>query len=391
MLKETLMKKTLFVHLNFESLGGAELYGTTSAQALAKSGMDIFLLSSYAHASSSTISGLAHYGALPNISSTYRKIITRLGRLFGANDLWLRQALRRFSNNIDLIICGHMHCLPTVAKEAHRQNIPYWLLVYGIDVWRGWSSDEVSAIEQCPRIVTISRFTADSVETRCKNIAGKKINIIPPAVDIGFFTPSQYEINDEMLTILTVGRLSSSERYKGHDLVINALPSLAQKIRRPLEYHIVGDGDDRPRLEKLATDKGVRNMVRFHGRVSIEEMREAYRSCHIFAMPSYVSQRDDGSWTGEGFGIVYAEAASCGKPCLACDKGGQTDIVRHGVNGILVKPTVESVADGLFELLSNLDRAEEMGRTGRKIVEEEFSLEQFNRRWAEVLKESCAE
>ena len=119
-----------------------------------------------------------------------------------------------------------------------------------------------------------------------------------------------------------------------------------------------------------------------------DEFLKAYQRCHVFAMPSYVSQRPDGSWTGEGFGIVYIEAAACGKPVLACDVGGQVDCIRHGETGILVKPTVESVESGLVEILSDLKKARRMGMVGRELVLNNFTREHFNRKWAELLKQT---
>ena len=100
---------------------------------------------------------------------------------------------------------------------------------------------------------------------------------------------------------MTVSRLASSERYKGHDRVIRSLPRVLLKHPETI-YLIVGDGDDRPRLEALASEFGVRDKVRFAGLVAGEELPDYFRLADVFVMPS----------TGEGFGIVFLEAMACG-------------------------------------------------------------------------------
>ena len=105
--------------------------------------------------------------------------------------------------------------------------------------------------------------------------------------------------------LLTVGRMDSRERYKGHDLVIAALPALVAK-GHDVAYVIIGDGDDRARLENLARDTGMSERVHFLGAVEPERLVEAYRMADLFVMPS----------TGEGFGIAFLEAMACGTPAL---------------------------------------------------------------------------
>ena len=84
-------------------------------------------------------------------------------------------------------------------------------------------------------------------------------------------------------------------------------------------YVIVGEGDDRDRLENLARETGVRDSVVFTGWVDEDELPAYYSSCDVFAMPSRVEKRN-GRWTGEGFGIAYIEAAAFGKPVVAGTK-----------------------------------------------------------------------
>jgi len=112
---------------------------------------------------------------------------------------------------------------------------------------------------------------------------------------------------------MTVARLWSGDIYKGVDVTIRALPKVAQD-EQEVKYLVIGRGDDRPRLEKLAQDLGVGDRIIFAGFVPTEELVDHYRLADAYIMPSQ-----------EGFGIVYLEAMACGVPVLAGDGDGSAD------------------------------------------------------------------
>ena len=127
--------------------------------------------------------------------------------------------------------------------------------------------------------------------------------------------------------LLTVGRLAGDERGKGHDRLIAALRDLRQTAP-DLVYLIVGDGDDRDRLQALAHQEGVANAVRFAGVVGAQELADYYRVADLFVMPS----------TQEGFGIVFLEAASSGLRVIGGNRDGSADALADGVLGRLIDP-----------------------------------------------------
>src|SRR4029079_12694931 len=107
-------------------------------------------------------------------------------------------------------------------------------------------------------------------------------------------------------------------------------------------YLVIGQGDDRARVKKMAHDFGVAHAVIFAGFVPDEEMADHFRLADVFAMPS----------TGEGFGIVFLEALACGTPVLAGNRDGSVDAVDKGRLGRLVDPTdVRQIANGLVDVL----------------------------------------
>jgi len=128
--------------------------------------------------------------------------------------------------------------------------------------------------------------------------------------------------------LLTVGRLASTERSKGHEPIFTILPAL--RVQFPdLVYVIAGDGDDRERLEARARKLGLgQETVRFLGYVPDEELPDLYRLADLFVMPSAT----------EGFGIVYLEAAACGLRVLGGVGDGSNDAIQDDRVGATVDP-----------------------------------------------------
>jgi phosphatidyl-myo-inositol dimannoside synthase len=122
--------------------------------------------------------------------------------------------------------------------------------------------------------------------------------------------------------LLTVGRLDPRERYKGHDRVIAALPELLQ-WGHDVVYLIIGEGDDRARLEELALQTGVADRTRFLGSVEARRLVEAYHLADLFVMPS----------TAEGFGSAFLEAMASGTPVLGLAVAGAVDPLADGELG----------------------------------------------------------
>ena len=120
----------------------------------------------------------------------------------------------------------------------------------------------------------------------------------------------------ERPTIVTIARIE--ERYKGHDMMVRALALVLAKVP-DAQWVVIGDGSLRPGIEELARAYGVAESVRFLGAVP-DEQRDAWLArATLLAMPSRLPA---GDFAGEGFGIVYLEAAAYGKPVVAGNVGG---------------------------------------------------------------------
>jgi phosphatidylinositol alpha-1,6-mannosyltransferase len=167
------------------------------------------------------------------------------------------------------------------------------------------------------------------------------------------------------LVVMTVGRL---QRRKGHDVAIAAIARLAG-THPHVRYVIAGDGEERPRLERLTADLGLGGRVCFAGEVASAELPRYFAACDIFLMPNRVDGADF-----EGFGLVFLEAAAAGKPVIAGRSGGAPEAVEEGRTALLVDPeSAEGVAAALARLAGSASERDALGRAGRARVVDAFT------------------
>ena len=269
------------------------------------------------------------------------------------------------------VFCGHIKLAPLIQTICQSLKIPYTVITYGKEIWEPLPDKYQKALREADKIWTISRYTRDrACETN--NLDPQKFQLLPCTVDGNIFTPGpkpqhlieRYNLADAKV-LMTVARLWSGDIYKGVDVTIRALPLIAQMFPN-VKYLVIGRGDDRPRLGKLATDLGVAERVIFAGFVPKEELVEHYRVADAYVMPSQ-----------EGFGIVYLEAIACGIPVLAGDADGSADPLQDGMLGWRVPHRdAEAVAVACIEMLMGEDK-----RCNRNWLREEtlaaFSTDTF--------------
>lgn len=259
-------------------------------------------------------------------------------------------------------------CKPTVIVWA-----------YGIDVWGECAKKKTSNLVNASTVIAISQFTKNELHANFQNL---RIKVIPLAASnsILFKLP----VKRETFEVLTVARLSRTEQYKGHDLVLYAL-KLLKLDGYEIKYNIVGAGDDIERLQQIAVNLDVSNQVVFHGYQSDIEVAKLYARSSVFVMPSYVIRRSDALWGGEGFGLVYLEAGLNRLPVIACDEGGQTDCIVENRTGFLIKPDPTEIASRIKFLYRHPEIVEKMGNAGYKNAMETFSSEKFRKNVLKVI------
>ncbi len=251
----------------------------------------------------------------------------------------LRTALLR---PVDVIFCGHLYMAPLAALVARIRSAKLIVQMHGIEAWNKPSWAQRAAVEAADLVLCVSRYTRARL-LGWAMIVPERVLVLPNTVEADF-TPGDSPLRTvwgcpPKRALLTVGRLDSRERYKGHDRVIGVIPEL---VDRGLDviYAIIGEGDDCRRLEALAREKGVADRVRFMGAVDRKMLVDAYRAADLFVMPS----------TGEGFGIAFLEAMASGTRALGLSTAGACDALADGELGAAVEES--GLATAIATLLS---------------------------------------
>lgn len=173
---------------------------------------------------------------------------------------------------------------------------------------------------------------------------------------------------------MAMGRLSGKERYKGFDEVLSVMPGLLLQHPQTV-YMIIGDGNDRVRLEKKAERLGIAGNVVFAGFVAEDEKADYLRLADIFVMPGY----------GEGFGIVFLEAMACGVSVIGSKIDGSREALDNGRLGTLVNPLNQTeIQTAILEGLKEK-------KTVTHSQLQQFSYQQFERNiqsWLNTIKKS---
>jgi len=289
----------------------------------------------------------------------------------------------------DLIICAHIGVAPAAHLIQKITKARFWVVLYGIEVWGDLPVTKRNALRAANCYVAITRFSLDATIAR-HGLESHRELILPPTLpeERQFTTQTDHmALSPPMRPIvLTVGRIAASERYKGHDVMLAAWPAVLRRVPDAL-YWIVGDGDDRERLESLARELGVADSVHFKGAIPAEELDVCYNCCSVFAMPAR-TELNTRTPRGEGFGIVFLEAMAHGKPVVGPRVGAPAEFIRSGKHGLLVDPTdSREVAEALIEILEDPTRARHMGDAAKKWVVQEFSYNRFCERLRNALQE----
>ena len=144
---------------------------------------------------------------------------------------------------------------------------------------------------------------------------------------------------------------------KGADVLIEAFARVVQQLPQA-RLAIVGDGPERPRLEKLIASLHLNNHVTLHGHLQRSKAEKVMEECWVQAAPS--------RWA-EPFGLVAIEAQMRGTAVIASRSGGFCETVHDGHTGLLVAPgDVNAWSRALLSLLTDRHRADAMGNAGRE-------------------------
>jgi phosphatidyl-myo-inositol dimannoside synthase len=267
-------------------------------------------------------------------------------------------------------IVGHVSLLP-LAYSLRKIGLidRYFLVLHGIEAWRRLPWMCRVAARNATAVIATTRYTAREFCFH-NGIADAKCNVIP--LGCAFRLPIiRRQSPVRQLNILTVTRLAASEAYKGVETILLSVRE-ARHAGLDVKLNLVGSGDDKSRLEKLAFFWNIHDAVRFRGSVSDAELEQLFRDSHIFVLPS----------KNEGFGIAFLEAMAAGLPCIGANHGGTPEVIEHGETGFLIEHG--DVAQLIFYWRVLMDSAplyEEMSQAARRRATQTLSCDAMARAW----------
>src|ERR1700682_4447052 len=285
----------------------------------------------------------------------------------------LSMALRE---RVELVLAGHVNYAPlSVLLKLFQPRMRFGVVIYGWEVWEQMPLLRRWSVRQADFLISISDYTKRQA-VKINGLREDRISLLPNALEWSEVTTSpERQSSPRGITLLSVGRLDSSEQRKGFDTVIESLPVVIKRVP-DLQYVVVGSGSDLERHKEVALNVGISDRVKFLGSVSEDVLHDCYESCDIFVMPS----------AQEGFGFVYLEAMKYGKAVVAANSGGAPEVVQDGVTGKLVEyGNKEELARTLIDLCLDQNDRQRLGQAGLQSLQERFTFAHFKETLTEIL------
>ena len=218
------------------------------------------------------------------------------------------------------------------------------------------------------KVIALSDALAETAKDTAPEL---DIGVIPNGIDTDHFSPPERRASRRTTRLITVARLL--ERKGIHTI----LEAIAKPTPLPVELKIIGTGPYEAELRELVDQLGLGSRVHFLGYVPNEELPAYYRRSDIFVLPSAT----------ESFGLVFAEAMSCGLPIAASNVGGIPETVRDGIDGLLCSPDdPPSLRENIIQLMSSADAREDISNSQRQRILEHYPWEHIAARYADVYR-----
>jgi len=314
--------------------GGSELHAHRIASLWASSGLDVTIRTSRAeeHSAWTERDGYrvvrmgGRYAVFP-MSAVSEGLVLRRGD--GLVEIW--NGMPFFSpiwaRGPRIVFLHHVHA------EMWQMTLPPNLARLG----RFVEQRVAPPLYRRTRIVTLSSSSRDEIVSMLR-MSPDNVSVVPPGVEPRF-TPGGRRSRDPL--VVAVGRLVPVKRFGE---LFDALAKL--RVDHPrLRALVVGEGYERARLEQLRRDLGAEDWLDMPGKLSDDELIDAYRRAWVLVSASL----------REGWGMTVTEAGACGTPAVATRIPGHRDAVSDGHSGILVDEP-SAIAPAVSDLINDRER-----------------------------------
>jgi glycosyltransferase involved in cell wall biosynthesis len=222
-------------------------------------------------------------------------------------------------------------------------------------------------------VCCIGAFARSQLMKLAPVLSWDRFELAPLGVDPAAFAPRRERPERGPFEVLCVGRLVPA---KGQHILIEAVARLVAD-GRDVKLRLVGDGPDRRSLERMVEARGLAGRVVLEGPVNQDRIREHYAAADAFALASFA----------EGIPVVLMEAMAMQVPCVATFVAGIPELIRDGVDGLLVAPSdVGALAGAIARLMDDAALRRRVAEQGRRHVLEAYDLERNTRRLADIFR-----
>ena len=277
----------------------------------------------------------------------------------------------------DWILFSHLALAQIQQTIPARLRCRYGVFLHGIEAWKTLSAREQRVLAAADVRVANSHYTAARVMEMYPAIGpidACPLGLLPGGCEAPADGAALPPLGRH--AVLVVGRMLGSERYKGHDQLIDAWPHVVARVH-DAQLVFAGSGDDLQRLRSRAAESPAGASIVFTGFVARPTLSALYDRAAVFALPS----------RGEGFGLVYLEAMAHRLACVGSIHDAAPEVIVDGVTGQLVdQDNVPGMADTLATLLLDESRRRAMGEAGYERVAREFTFDRFSDRLRELLR-----
>ncbi|MDH7486874.1 MAG: glycosyltransferase family 4 protein [Anaerolineae bacterium] len=234
------------------------------------------------------------------------------------------------------------------------------------------------AIRTCLRQADCVLVLSEHIRREAANLHRREIVVIPLGIDTVQYSPgNEAEKGGHILTISKLGENHFHRKRIG--VILEAIPSVLEWYPEQRFVFAGEKADAFPRIEQMVARLDIEGNVHFTGRITDAQKLELLRGAVIYLQPTM----------HEGFGMAIAEAMSCGLPVITSAVGAVPEVV--GDCAVFVDPDrPEQMAEAIIHLLADPERRGELGRAGRRRIEELFAYEKRKARLAEILEDLLA-
>ena len=233
--------------------------------------------------------------------------------------------------------------------------------------------------------------TQQAIDRHFKNITKAKMPIEPVSngIDLSAFTPEKppkefydkFGLSQKSKIVMYIGRVDAEKHIS---TLISAFSKVLAKEPKA-QLIIVGDGTDMPHLQNLVYSLGIEENVYFMGTQLGEDLINFHRAATVFASASPTETQ----------GIVFLEAAACGKPVIGVDVGAVKEICQDNINGFLCETdNDDQISESMLKILQDKKLADKFSKASLEIIKQHdlnFTLDKFEEIYKFVIEKKQKE